>query len=132
MYSNAPPGTIPIGDRGISADIYDNNVRPPISLPGNGPGVTRLGDTGTGHGCWPPRANIQASPDVYANNIAIHRQGDGWAEHCCPPIPECHGGSLASGSSSVYINNKQCGRIGDPITCGSTVATGSLTVYVGG
>ncbi|MBR1602594.1 MAG: PAAR domain-containing protein [Synergistaceae bacterium] len=39
---------------------------------------------------------------------------------------------MAAGSGSVYINGKQAGRIGDPVACGSTVATGSGNVFIGG
>lgn len=94
------------------------------------PAVTRLGDNCTGHGCWPPRPNNQASPNVFVNGIAVHRQGDGWAVHCCGPA--CHAGNLASGSATVYVNGKQCGRVGDPVNCGSTAAEGSPNVFAGG
>lgn len=33
-------------------------------------------------GCYPPRPNIEASPNVYVNGIAVHRETDGWATHC--------------------------------------------------
>lgn len=92
------------------------------------PKVCRLGDLDTGHGCWPPRPNVQASSNIFVNGIGVHREGDGWATHCCLT---CHSGVLASGSSTVYINGKQCGRIGDPVSCGSTVAEGSPNVFAG-
>lgn len=94
------------------------------------PAVTRLGDNCTGHGCFPPRANDEGSPDVFVNNIAVHRQGDHWVTHCCGP--SCHDSVLSTGSSTVYINNKQVGRIGDPIACGSAIAKGSDNVFIGG
>lgn len=62
----------------------------------------------------------------------MHRQGDAWAPHTCPTIPETHDSVLASGSSTVYVNGKQIGRIGDPVVCGSTVASGSANVFAGG
>ena len=99
------------------------------------PSATRLGDICTGHECWPPRQNVEGSPNVYVNGRAWHRQGDGWDVHCCthPDCPHgCHSSVLASGSSSVYINGKQAGRIGDPVACGSSVATGSGNVFAGG
>lgn len=96
------------------------------------PAVTRLGDACTGHGCWPPRPSAAASPDVFVNGIAAHRQGDAWAAHTCPTIPETHASVLAAGSSSVYVNGKQLGRIGDPVACGSAVAAGSADVFAGG
>lgn len=96
------------------------------------PAVTRLGDMGSGHGCWPPRPNNGASPNVYVNGIPVHREGDSWAPHTCPTIPETHSSVLASGSSSVFANGKPVGRIGDPVACGSTVTQGSGNVFAGG
>ena len=90
------------------------------------PAVTRLGDVCTGHGCWPSRPNNGASPNVFADNIPVHRQSDSWSIHCV------HGSNLAAGSGSVFANNLQLGRIGDPVACGSSVQTGSATVFAGG
>lgn len=95
------------------------------------PAVTRLGDACSGHGSFPPRPSTGASPDVYVNGIAAHRQGDGWAVHC-NSVPVCHGSMLAAGSSTVFANGLQLGRIGDPVACGSTVAAGSADVFAGG
>ena len=95
------------------------------------PAVTRLGDACTGHGEWPPRPSSSASPNVYVNGIPVHRQGDSWATHC-NPVPECHTSTLAAGSSTVYANGLQLGRVGDPVACGSAVAAGSANVFAGG
>lgn len=94
------------------------------------PAVTRLGDSCTGHGAYPPRASISASPNVFINGIAAHRQGDSWAVHC-DPSPACHASNLTQGSASVYVNGKQLGRVGDAVACGSSVATGSPDVFAG-
>jgi uncharacterized Zn-binding protein involved in type VI secretion len=96
------------------------------------PPVTRLGDLCTGHGCWPSRPSVSGSPNVFVNGVAAHRQGDAWAAHTCPAIPETHASVLASGSGTVFVNGKQLGRIGDPVACGSSVATGSPDVFAGG
>lgn len=94
------------------------------------PAATRLGDECTGHGCFPPRPNDEASPNVFINGIAAHRQGDHWVTHCCGP--SCHDSNLASGSSTVFVNGKQAARIGDPVACGSAIAQGSPNVFIGG
>ena len=94
------------------------------------PAVTQLGSSCSGHGCWPPRPNIQGSMNVFVNGIAAHRQSDAWATHCCGK--SCHDGVLAAGSSTVYCNDLQLCRIGDPVSCGSSVATGSADVIVNG
>ena len=96
------------------------------------PAVTRLGDDCTGHGCWPPRPSVAGSPNVYVNSRAAHRQGDAWAAHTCPDLPETHASVLAAGSATVFANGKQLGRIGDPVACGSSVAEGSGNVFAGG
>lgn len=95
------------------------------------PAVSRLGDQCTGHGPWPPRLSTGASPDVFVNGIAAHRQGDSWAVHCSP-TPACHASVLANGSATVFANGKPLARIGDPVACGSSVAQGSANVFAGG
>lgn len=95
------------------------------------PAVTRLGDSCTGHGTWPPRPSTGGSGDVFVNGIPAHRQGDAWAVHC-NDVPVCHAGSLAAGSGTVFVNDKQLGRVGDSVSCGSAVAAGSGNVFAGG
>ena len=94
------------------------------------PAASRLGDVCTGHGCFPPRPSTGASSNVYINGIRAHRQGDGWASHCCGP--SCHSSVLAGGSASVYVNGLALARIGDAVACGSAVAQGSPSVFAGG
>ena len=94
------------------------------------PGVCRFGDSGTGHGCWPSRVNDQGSPDCFANGLPKHRESDHWVVHCCDL--QCHDSVLESGSQTVFTNGLQQGRIGDPVACGSKVATGSSDVFAGG
>jgi uncharacterized Zn-binding protein involved in type VI secretion len=93
------------------------------------PAATRLGDICSGHDCFPPRVNDEASDDVFINGIGAHRKGDHWVTHCCTII--CHDGLAEEGSSTVFINGKAAIRIGDPITCGSVSAQGSPSVFFG-
>lgn len=92
--------------------------------------VARHQDICTGHGCWPPRPNATASRNVFVNSRGAHRQTDMWESHCCGL--ECHPGSTARGSSTVYVNSLQLARIQDPVDCGSAIMTGSHNVYAGG
>ena len=99
------------------------------------PAVTRKGDICTGHECFPPRNSTSGSPNVFVNGIPAHREGDSWATHTCthPKVPHgSHESTLASGSSTVYVNGRQLGRNGDPVACGSSVASGSGNVFAGG
>lgn len=40
------------------------------------PGIVRLGDKCSGHDGWPPRPNIEASTNVFVNDLGVHRLGD--------------------------------------------------------
>jgi uncharacterized Zn-binding protein involved in type VI secretion len=91
--------------------------------------ATRLGDICSGHDCFPPRVNDEASNNVFINGLGAHRKGDHWVTHCCTII--CHDGIAEEGSSKVFINGKAAVRIGDPITCGSVSAQGSPSVFFG-
>ena len=98
------------------------------------PPATRKGDSCTGHECFPPRSSTSGSLNVFVNGIPWHRQGDLWGVHTCthPKVPHgSHGSILASGSSTVFVNGLQAGRVGDPVACGSSVASGSLNVFAG-
>jgi uncharacterized Zn-binding protein involved in type VI secretion len=48
-----------------------------------------------------------------------------------PPCPT-HAAPIATGSTTVFINSKGCGRIGDGISGCTSVATGSSNVFAGG
>jgi len=84
----------------------------------------------SGHGCYPPRPNAQASPDVYVGNLGWHRVTDAWMVHCCSL--SCHSSVLAAGSPTVFANNLAVARIGDPVACGSTAIQGNTTVFADG
>jgi len=91
------------------------------------PAVTRLGDKCTGHGPFPPRENILGSPNVFVNNIPVHRKTDKWSDSS----GHGHVSVLASGDPSVQANNLDVARIGDPVACGSVCAEGSGNVFTG-
>ena len=95
------------------------------------PAVTVLGQLDTGHGSWPPRGNNKASTNVFVNGIGVHRSTDTYPIHCNTD-PECHPATLSSGSGTVKINGLDCARIGDPVSCGGTIAEGSSNVFAGG
>jgi uncharacterized Zn-binding protein involved in type VI secretion len=54
--------------------------------------------------------------------------------HCdsCDDKHPCHVSMSIQGSSQVYVNSRQLMRVGDPVACGSSIATGSTNVYCGG
>lgn len=91
-------------------------------------GVHRKGEFCTGHGCWPPRANVEGSQNVFCNSIEVHREGDYWGLHVCK---DAHIGNLKEGSKTVKVNNQGMARITDPVNCGSFASTGSGNVFCG-
>ena len=93
------------------------------------PAATRIGDADVTHCSAPARA--AGSPNVFVNSIAWSRQGDNNTGHLLPGTPcPSHAAPISSGSSTVYVNGVQAGRIGDP-TC-TSVAAGSSNVFAGG
>lgn len=57
---------------------------------------------------------------------AVTRVGDNNTGHdACPPT------ALSSGSPNVFVNGIPAGRIGDPVSCGGSVAVGSPNVFIG-
>ena len=95
--------------------------------------VTREGDKDVTH-CSTP-ARDQHSPNVLVNNIGVSRQGDNNTVHLKPPAaPVCppHSASIATGSTTVFVNGKGCGRVGDSISSCTSVAAGSCDVFAGG
>jgi len=96
------------------------------------PAVTRIGDADVPHCSGMTRA--QGSPSVFCNGIAISRQGDLNVSHLLPGGDACpsHTAPISSGSSTVFINGKGCGRVGDALSGCTSVAAGSSNVFAGG
>ena len=93
--------------------------------------ATRLGDNDTGHDSCSPTALATASANVFINGRGAGRVNDSYVAHGCKAHPS-HSGVIASGSATVFINGRAAGRIGDPVSCGGSVAEGSVNVFIGG
>lgn len=95
------------------------------------PAATRIGDADIVHCSTPFRA--EGSGDVFVNSIPWSRQGDNNTVHLLPGAP-CppHAAPITVGSSSVFVNSRGAGRIGDGITACTSVAEGSPNVFAGG
>ena len=93
------------------------------------PAATRVGDADVPHCSGMNRA--AGSGNVFVNGRPWSRQGDSNTGHLLPGAP-CpgHAAPISRGSSSVFVNKKQAGRVGDP-TC-TSVAAGSSNVFAGG
>ena len=95
------------------------------------PAATRIGDADVAHCSGMVRA--VGSGNVFVNGIPWSRQGDNNTGHLLPGSP-CpgHAAPIASGSSTVKVNAKGAGRIGDGISGCTAVAAGSSNVFAGG
>ena len=98
------------------------------------PAVVRIGDTlSTGHGCA-GTTTIASTPQstVKADGILIAIVGAPTVSHPFPPDPPCtpHTAYLNVGSSTVWINGIEVGRIDDSADAGQ-MTTGSPDVYAG-
>ena len=74
-----------------------------------------------------------ASENVFVNNIGVSRQDDNNTTHVLPGLPcPSHQAPITTGSTTVFVNNKGCGRIGDAVTSCTSVAEGSPNTFAGG
>jgi uncharacterized Zn-binding protein involved in type VI secretion len=95
------------------------------------PAATRVGDADVSHCSGMVRA--QGSGNVFVNSIPWSRQGDVNTVHLLPGVPcPAHNAPISTGSSTVFINGKGAGRIGDAISGCTSVAEGSPNVFCGG
>ena len=94
------------------------------------PAATRIGDDDVPHCSGMTRA--EGSPNVFVNGIPWSRQGDVNTPHLLPPAPcPTHAAPIAIGSTTVIVNGKGAGRIGDAISGCTQVAAGSPNVFAG-
>jgi len=95
------------------------------------PAATRIGDADVPHCSGMVRA--VGSGNVFVNGIPWSRQGDVNTVHLLPGAP-CppHAAPIAVGSTTVFVNNKGAGRVGDAISGCTSVAAGSPNVFAGG
>ena len=81
--------------------------------------------------CSKPQRD-QRSDNVKVNGIGISRQGDNNTVHLLPGVPcPSHAAPIATGSTTVFINSKGCGRVGDAVSGCTSVASGSENVFAG-
>jgi len=97
------------------------------------PAATRVGDLDVTH-CSPP-SRAQGSGSVFVNGRPWSCQSHINTPHLLPvpgiPCP-VHVAPITKGSSTVYVEGLQAGRVGDPVTGCTAVAQGSENVFVGG
>lgn len=94
------------------------------------PAATRIGDADIPHCSGMVRA--EGSENVFVNGIPWSRQGDVNTPHLLPGEPcPTHTAPIAVGSTTVFVNGKGAGRVGDAISGCTSVAAGSPDVFCG-
>lgn len=93
--------------------------------------VSRLNDTGSGHGSFPPTNIITCSSNVIVNNRGVARKGDNLQPHGSPSPSPIHSRVLCGCSSKTNVNSRGVVRIGDAICCGGLMVQGSGNVKKG-
>lgn len=86
------------------------------------PDICRIGDESEGHGGYGPAVAIEGDAYMVVNGQPVHCVGHAWQTHS--DGSSSHQGRLAAGSSYYFVNGRAVGRVGDPIDCGDTVASG--------
>jgi len=96
------------------------------------PAATRIGDADIPHCSGMVRAT--GSSNVFVNGIPWSRRGDVNTSHLFPSGLFCpsHAAPIAIGSTTVFVNGRGAGRIGDFISGCTAVAQGSPNVFCGG
>lgn len=92
------------------------------------PAIGVKGALCSGHGGFPPRPDIDGDPLVKINGIPVLVDGNAFAEHS--DGKSTHGGTAISTRPWLNVNGKGVVCVGDPVSCGSVVATGDSLVRV--
>ena len=89
--------------------------------------VVRVGDLSTGHGAHPARRALNGNLKLFIGGLAAVCEGDLWEEHSTDPDGPAY---AVSSNPKLYVDGKPVIVVGDQLTCGDSVATGSDTLVV--
>ena len=90
-------------------------------------GLVRLHDLAF-HKCYGFHEAVTASEDTFCNGLGIVRKGDRFDIHCCSD--DCHDGTANGNGTTTIINGRPAQKVGDPVTCGSTICSSSGNVFI--
>ncbi len=89
--------------------------------------IRQLLDLSLGH-CYPPKACLTGSTDVFIGGIPIVRVGDNYSQdHTCGNQTHSMGPAI-EGSPTVFNNGLAVHGSGHKISCGDVANNGALTV----
>lgn len=94
------------------------------------PAATRIGDLDVTHCSTPARA--VGSGSVFVNGRPWSCQGHVNTPHLLPGSPcPVHAAPISTGSTSVFVEGRGAGRVGDSVSGCTSVASGSSNVFAG-
>lgn len=95
------------------------------------PGLTYDMAWTTGHDTYPP-TQIQATQGkVFVDGIKVVVEGDRIIPHQNTVEPyDVHDGYVIPATAKVFVGGKPAASIGDPISCGDTIAQSSSKVFI--
>lgn len=79
----------------------------------------------------PPTTMVDSCGTVKINGVLATFQGAKASPHQVGTAPP-HQGAVVIGSTTVKIEGKGAARMGDMLSCGSQIGSGSGTVIIGG
>jgi uncharacterized Zn-binding protein involved in type VI secretion len=92
--------------------------------------ATRIGDADIAHCSGMVRA--QGSGNVFINGKAWSCESHNNTVHLLPGVPcPAHAAPITIGSSTVFVNNKGAGSVGDALTGCTQTSAGSPNVFIG-
>jgi uncharacterized Zn-binding protein involved in type VI secretion len=80
--------------------------------------------------CGPGQCGVGSSK-VLVENKMVYCVGHSTFPHGVPPFCIPHVTVLTNGSSKVFVEGKQVGRVGDAHACGVIITSGSSKVMLG-
>ena len=95
------------------------------------PAACRLGDSSTGHGCFPPttvNGGVASKTSIQGAMAAFI--GSTHPPHSCGTTVHA-GRSISSGSGKTFIEGSPAARIGDSISCGDAMGQGASKTFIG-
>ncbi|QBX32833.1 hypothetical protein Asfd1_207 [Aeromonas phage Asfd_1] len=95
------------------------------------PGLTYDMSWTTGHDTYPPTRIRATQGKVFVDGIRVVVEGDRIIPHTNTVEPhDTHDGYVIPTTGKIFIGGKRAASIGDPISCGDTIAQSSSKVFI--
>lgn len=98
------------------------------------PAVSRLGDTSTGHGCFPPTTMVRTPIQktfINGQKPGVKDEQCQYSAHTCGIVTHPDSNRYPTeGSEKTYIEGFLVARIADALACGDVIGEGSPNTFV--